>query len=60
MEIQRTIPVKLNVSDSDAESLHTTFEKFRFAANCVVSRSRKENGYIETSKSCLHEPSVLG
>ena len=55
MEIQRTIPVKLNVSDSDAESLHTTFEKFRFAANCVVSRSRKENGYIETSKSCLHE-----
>ena len=55
MAIRRTVPVKLDVSDSAAESLFATILDFRFAANCVVDRSRKENGYVETTKQGLHE-----
>jgi putative transposase len=55
MEIQRTVPVKLVVSDSAAESLFATFDEFRFAANCVVARSRRDDGLVETSKERLHE-----
>jgi putative transposase len=55
MEIRRTVPVKLDVSDAAAESLFDTIDTFRAAANYVVDHSRKENGYIETSKQRLHE-----
>jgi putative transposase len=55
MEIRRTVPVKLDVSDSAAESLFATFAEFRFAANLVVQRSRNDDGYVETSKQRLHE-----
>jgi putative transposase len=55
MEIRRTVPVKLDVSDSAAESLFATFEEFRFAANCVVARARRDDGLVETSKQRLHE-----
>lgn len=55
MEIRRTVPVKLDVSDSAAESLFATFDEFRFAANLVVQRARNDDGYVETSKQRLHE-----
>jgi putative transposase len=55
MEIRRTVPVKLDVNDSDAESLFSTFKEFRFAANCVGSRARRDDGLVETSKQRLHE-----
>jgi putative transposase len=55
MEIRRTVPVKLDVSNSAAESLFATFEEFRFAANCVVARSRRDDGLVVTSKQRLHE-----
>ncbi|WP_160135356.1 RNA-guided endonuclease InsQ/TnpB family protein [Halococcus salsus] len=55
MAIRRTVPVKLDVSDSAAESLFATILDFRFAANCAVDRARKENGYVETTKQGLHE-----
>jgi len=55
MAIQRAVPIKLDVSDSDAESLFDTIDTFRDAANYVVNHSRKENGYIDTTKSGLHE-----
>jgi len=55
MEIRRTVPVKLDVSDSAAESLFATFAEFRFAANLVVQRARNDDGYVETSKQRLHE-----
>jgi putative transposase len=55
MEIRRTVPVKLNVSDSAAESLFATIQDYRFAANCVVARSRRDDGLVETTKQRLHE-----
>lgn len=55
MEIRRTVPVKLDVSDSAAESLFATIDEFRFAANCVVNRARRDDGLVETSKQRLHE-----
>ena len=33
MDIRRTVPVKLTVSDDDAESLHATITEFQQAAN---------------------------
>jgi putative transposase len=55
MEVRRTVPVKLDVSDADAELLHETFVEFRDAANYVVSHARDDSGNIETSKQRLHE-----
>ena len=55
MEVRRTVPVKLDLSDRDAESLFATFAEFRFAANLVVQRARNDDGYVETSKQRLHE-----
>lgn len=55
MDVRRTVPVKLDVSDADAELLHETFAEFRNAANYVVSHARDDSGNIETSKQRLHE-----
>ena len=55
MDVRRTVPVKLDVSDADAELLHDTFAEFRDAANYVVSHARDDSGNIETSKQRLHE-----
>jgi putative transposase len=55
MDVRRTVPVKLTVSDDDAESLHATIDEFQQAANYVVSQARNDNGYVETSKQRLHE-----
>ena len=36
MEVRRTVPVKLDVADSDADLLHETIQQFLDAANYVV------------------------
>lgn len=54
MEVRRTVPVKLTVSD-DAESLHATITEFQQAANYGVSHARNDTGDVETSKQRLHE-----
>jgi len=54
MEVRRTVPVKLTVSDSDAELLHETIDEFQWAANYVVNAAF-DDGYAVTSKRELHD-----
>lgn len=54
MEVRRTVPVKLDLSDSDASLLHETIHQFQWAANYVVQHARNDDGYIETSKDKLN------
>jgi IS605 OrfB family transposase len=54
MEVRRTVPVKLNVTESDADLLHETIQQFQWAANYVVRNARDDDGYIETSKGKLN------
>ena len=54
MEVRRTIPVKLDVTESDANLLHETIQQFQWAANYVVQHARNDDGYIETSKGKLN------
>jgi IS605 OrfB family transposase len=53
MEVRRTVPVKLDVSDSDAGLLHETIDEFRWAANYVVNAAF-DGEYALTSKRKLH------
>jgi IS605 OrfB family transposase len=55
MEVRRTVPVKLDVTESDAGLLHDTIDQFRDAANHVVRHSRDDDGYVLTSKRRLHD-----
>ena len=55
MEVRRTVPVKLDVTDSDADLLHDTIDQFRDAANHVVRHARDDDGYVITSKRKLHD-----
>ncbi|PSQ38239.1 transposase [Halobacteriales archaeon SW_5_70_135] len=55
MEVRRTVPVKLDVTDSDAALLHDTIDQFRDAANYVVRHARDDDGYVITSKRRLHD-----
>jgi len=52
MEVRRTVPVKLNVADSDADLLHETISEFLWAANYVVDHAWR-GGYKTTSKAQL-------
>ena len=54
MEIRRTVPVKLSVSDGDAGLLHQTIDEFQWAANYVVDAAF-DDGYAVTSKRKLHD-----
>lgn len=54
MEVRRTVPVKLDVAESDADLLHETIQQFRWAANYVVRNARNDDGYIETGKGKLN------
>ena len=36
MEVRRTVPVKLDVTDAQADLLHETIDEFLWAANYVV------------------------
>ncbi|EJN57995.1 RNA-guided endonuclease InsQ/TnpB family protein [Halogranum rubrum] len=52
MEVRRTVPVKLDVSDSDANLLSETIDEFLWAANYVVGVA--SNGdWVETRASKL-------
>jgi IS605 OrfB family transposase len=55
MEVRRTVPVKLDVTESDADLLHETIDQFRDAANHVVRHARDDDGYVITSKRRLHD-----
>ena len=52
MEVRRTVPVKLNVADSDADLLHETISEFLWAANYVVDHAWQDE-YKTTSKADL-------
>ena len=54
MGVRRTVPVKLDVTESDADLLHETVQQFRWAANYVVQHARNDDGYVETSKGDLN------
>jgi IS605 OrfB family transposase len=55
----RVVPVKLNVSEDDAELLERTIDQFQFAANYVVRNCRDDpddpNSYVLTQQGDLHE-----
>lgn len=55
MEVRRTVPVKLRVSDDAAEKLRRTFDQFKQAANYVVAHAEDDDGYIITGKQRLHD-----
>ena len=52
MEVRRTVPVKLNVADSDADLLDETISEFLWAANYVVDHAW-QGEYKTTSKAQL-------
>ena len=54
MEVCRTVPVKLDVSDETADLLHETIDEFLWAANYVVDAAW-DGEWAETRSSVLHE-----
>ncbi|MGQ4557244.1 RNA-guided endonuclease TnpB family protein [Halobellus sp. GM3] len=54
MEVRRTVPVKLDVTDEQADLLHETIDEFLWAANYVVD-SAWDGEWAETRSSVLHE-----
>ncbi|WP_332897235.1 RNA-guided endonuclease InsQ/TnpB family protein [Haladaptatus sp. CMSO5] len=52
MEVRRTVPVKLDVADSDADLLHETIAEFLWASNYVVDHAWRGE-YKTTSKAQL-------
>ncbi|MFB6118908.1 MAG: RNA-guided endonuclease TnpB family protein, partial [Halosegnis sp.] len=54
MEVRRTVPVKLDVTDEQADLLHETIDEFLWAANYVVDAAW-DGEWAETRSSVLHE-----
>jgi len=54
VEVRRTVPIKLEVTDSDADLLHETIQQFLDAANYVVDEAY-DGEWAETRKTVLHE-----
>jgi len=54
MEVRRTVPVKLDMTESDADLLRETIQQFLDAANYVVDVA-SEGEWVETRKSVLHD-----
>jgi IS605 OrfB family transposase len=54
MEVRRTVPVKLDVTDEQAGLLQETIEEFLWAANYVVDAAW-DGEWAETRSSVLHE-----
>ncbi|WP_436343648.1 RNA-guided endonuclease InsQ/TnpB family protein [Natronorubrum sp. FCH18a] len=54
MEVRRTVPVKLDVTDSDADLLRETIQQFLDAANYVVDAAY-DGEWVEMRKSVLHD-----
>lgn len=52
MEVRRTVPVKLDVADSDADLFHETISEFLWAATYVVDHTW-QGEYKTTSKAEL-------
>ena len=54
MEVRRVVPVKLNMTDEQADLLHETIDEFLWAANYVVDTAW-DSEWVETRSSVLHE-----
>jgi len=54
MEVRRTVPVKLDVTDEQADLLHETIDEFLWAANYVVDAAW-DGEWAETRSSVLQE-----
>ncbi|MDL0121757.1 RNA-guided endonuclease InsQ/TnpB family protein [Halobacterium salinarum] len=54
MEVRRTVQVKLDVTDEQADLLHETIDEFLWAANYVVDAAW-DGEWAETRSSVLHE-----
>jgi putative transposase len=54
VKVRRTVPVKLDVTDEQADLLHETIDEFLWAANYVVDAAW-DGGWAETRSSVLHE-----
>ena len=54
MEVRRTVPVKLDVTDETADLLYETIDEFLWAANYVVDAAW-DGEWAETRSSVLHE-----
>jgi putative transposase len=54
MEVRRTVPIKLEVTDEQADLLHETIDEFLWAANYVVDAAW-DGEWAETRSSVLHE-----
>jgi putative transposase len=54
MEVRHTVPVKLDVTENDADLLRETIRQFLDAANYVVD-SAYDGEWVETRKSVLHD-----
>jgi len=55
MEVRRTVPVKLDVTDDQADLLHETIDEFLWAANYVVDAAW-DGEWAETRSSVLGPP----
>ncbi|SMO67395.1 RNA-guided endonuclease InsQ/TnpB family protein [Halorubrum cibi] len=55
MEVDRTVPVKLDVPDDRRDDLHQTIEQFNHAVNYTVQNGRDESGYFVLNKSKIHD-----
>ena len=54
MEVRRTVPVKLDVADEQADLLHETIDEFLWAANYVVDAAY-DGEWVETRSSVLND-----
>jgi IS605 OrfB family transposase len=54
IEVRRTVPVKLGVTDEQADLLHETTDEFLWAANYVVDAAW-DGEWAETRSSVLHD-----
>lgn len=54
MEVRRTVPVKLDVTEEASDLLHATMDEFLDAANYVVDAAY-DGELVETRASVLHD-----
>jgi putative transposase len=54
MEVRRTVPVKLDVTEEASDLLHATMDEFLDAANHVVNAAY-DGEWVETRASVLHD-----
>lgn len=59
MEVRRTVPVKLDVAESDADLFRETVRQFLDTANYVADAAH-DGEWVETRKSVLHDETYCG